>query len=487
MIIEISKATHAMGLELSQLTNSQRKRMEIFVLTRWEVPKPRIAAFLEVCPDTVEKWTVRQQDEPMIWDKARNGRNCVYTDGDENRIIAFYCQTKQLPKCARGKWTLRKAEQKLLKCPDEVGVSPGKSTIHRILNKHHLKPHRKKYFLHISDPDFIPKMEHILYLRKNPPKNLFSFDECSGIQVLLRLARDLFMNQSQDRVSLWLEEFEYIRNGTVDLFAFLDVNSGNVSCRCHATHDGKILSAIFRDHVMALPEDEKIYYIMDNLSTHSTYDFCRLVAELSNVECPPELEKSTVAKRRKWLQSDKKRIAIHFTPFHGSWLNPVEIWFGFLAATVLGESFADPDLMIAAIQEYTEVWNREYAHGFKCNYDGEGLHKAIVKRFIDFINFPLNNMSHLFLKKQFCLLANLLNGYREKVPNSDWNELLSQVNNKQKALIEYINEDTKPKRKIESLNAFSTLIHYLEICFGNNKTKKRLETDNNRRKTRNAA
>ncbi len=204
----------------------------------------------------MEKWTVRQQDEPIIWDKARSGRNCIYTDADENRIIAFYCQTKQLPKCACGKWTLRKAEQKLLKYPDEVGISPSKSTIHRILNKHHLKPHRKKYFLHISDPDFFPKMDHILYLRKNPPKNLFSFDECSGIQVLLRLAQDLFMSKSKDRISLWLEEFEYIRNGTVDLLAFLDVNSGDVSCRCYATHGGEILSAIFRDHVVALPEDE---------------------------------------------------------------------------------------------------------------------------------------------------------------------------------------------------------------------------------------
>ncbi len=71
--------------------------------------------------------------------------------------------------------------------------------------------------------------------------------------------------------------------------------------------------------------------------------------------------------------------------------------------------------------------------------------------------------------------------------NSDWNELLFQINNKQKVLIEYINEDTKSKRQIESLNAFSNLIDYLEICLDKNKTTKRLETDNNRRKTRNAA
>ncbi len=269
MLNGISEAAQGMELGLSQLTEAEVKRIGIFVLTQWETPKQQISNLLEVRPETVEKWTARQGDEPVIWDQARIGRRRKYTDYDEKRIIAFYCQTRQLPKCACGKWTLRKAEQKLFKHPDEAGVSPSKSTIHRILNKNQLKPHRRKYFLHISDPNFFRAMEHVLYLRKNPPKNLFSFDECSGIQVLLRLTQDLFVTQSKENVSLWLEEFEYIRNGTVDLFAFMDVNHGNVSCYCRATHDGKMLSEIFREHVATLSVDESIHYLMDNLSTHS--------------------------------------------------------------------------------------------------------------------------------------------------------------------------------------------------------------------------
>ncbi|MCG2788861.1 MAG: transposase, partial [Actinomycetia bacterium] len=38
----------------------------------------------------------------------------------------------------------------------------------------------------------------------------------------------------------------------------------------------------------------------------------------------------TVEERKLWLSSGDKRITIHFVPFHGSWLNMIEIWFSLL-------------------------------------------------------------------------------------------------------------------------------------------------------------
>jgi hypothetical protein len=63
-------------------------------------------------------------------------------------------------------------------------------------------------------------------------------------------------------------------------------------------------------------------YIMDNLNTHFNDEFCKAVAELSNVTYDPL---KTGFERRQWLQRENKRIVIHFTPFHGSWLNMIEI------------------------------------------------------------------------------------------------------------------------------------------------------------------
>lgn len=84
---------------------------------------------------------------------------------------------------------------------------------------------------------------------------------------------------------------------------------------------------VFKEHVRTLPSDAQIHYIMDNLNTHFHDHFCEAVAELSDETYTP-IEHG--AERRKWLQKDDKRIVVHFVPFHGSWLNMIEIWFGIL-------------------------------------------------------------------------------------------------------------------------------------------------------------
>jgi hypothetical protein len=48
-----------------------------------------------------------------------------------------------------------------------------------------------------------------------PPPKFFFFDECPGIQVLKRLAPDM----QTEEMKIRLEEFEYIRNGTMDVLA----------------------------------------------------------------------------------------------------------------------------------------------------------------------------------------------------------------------------------------------------------------------------
>ena len=41
------------------------------------------------------------------------------------------------------------------------------------------------------------------------------------------------------------------------------------------------------------------------------------------VPCPSEKELQDLEKRVQWLTAENKRIVIHFTPYHGSWLNQV--------------------------------------------------------------------------------------------------------------------------------------------------------------------
>ncbi len=96
---------------------------------------------------------------------------------------------------------------------------------------------------------------------------------------------------------------------------------------------------------------------MDNLSSHRSYPFCQLVAELSGIECPPEQQLCTQAKRVEWLGRQDKRGIIHFTPYHGSWLNWIEFWFGIMGRKVLGESFGSSDELKAAVEAFANEWN----------------------------------------------------------------------------------------------------------------------------------
>ena len=166
-------------------------------------------------------------------------------------------------------------------------------------------------------------MEQIINLYLNPPQHLYCFDECTCIQALKRLTPNLPVAADQPV----LEDFDYNRNGTTDLIAFLDPATGKVDGQCVPNHNRHTLCRVFTEHVQALPPNTEIHYIADNLSTHYHDDFCHTVAQLSGVSYSPL--KSGV-QRRKWLASKDKRIAVHFVPFHASWLNMVEIWFGLL-------------------------------------------------------------------------------------------------------------------------------------------------------------
>lgn len=443
-------------------------RYQIIALHKRGVEKGVIAYFVNLDISTVNRWAERAESDMELKDKPRPGRPLVYDDAVRHRVVAFYCQTTPLP--GAGRWTLRWAEKILKITPELVGAGAmlSRSTIWRILNSQNLKPHRRKYFLQIADPDFFPKMEHLIQVYKTRKKNLFCYDECTGIQVLLRIAPHVHPEMSEKKKKAWLEEFEYIRNGTIDLLAFMDVQTGKVNAACKPDHTKKTFLSVFEQHVAvaSVNQDERIDYIMDNLASHYSYEFCTLVAKLSNVACPDRSELKTSQQRHKWLQSEEKRIVIHFTPFHGSWLNMIEIWFGIIGAKCLKESYASPDELLQAIDSFAEIWNTKFAHAFTWKYDGVGLHEKVVKRFIKFLYSSSEKLHIKFLTKQLLLMINIINQYWGKVPINHWQQLLDLLNEKEKSLRDCIDKDGKPKRKKKAGEAMEKLFVTLSNSLG---------------------
>ena len=444
-----------MELPLDEFSEREKQRLAIAVLSHSEVDSQQIAEFIGVHEDTVKRWEDKNKSEFNVWDLPHSGRKRTFGVEIEDRFIAFFCQSK--PFETAGRWSLRWAEKFLNMKGEHIGASPSRSTMNRMLQRHDLKPHKNRYFLQITDPDFFPKMERLIQLYKNPPEYLFCFDECPGIQILKRLTPDLYPGDEGGMLK-WVNEFEYIRNGTTDLFAFLDVNTGTVKANFRADHKKETFLQEFRTHAGFYPENARLNYIMDNLASHSTYEFCQTVAELSGIQCPSKEELITVVLRREWLQNDSKRIIINFTPFHGSWLNMVEIVFRLVGDKVFKDSYGSPDELHQATEKYFKEWNENWAHPFTWKYDGKGLHQKIVQRLTSILNHSADEITLQYLTKSSLLMVNMIQDHWQEVSVDVWTKLFVIIDQRKAQLKEAIELSTQPIVSVKAEAAFNQLL-----------------------------
>lgn len=177
-------ACHACAPPMAAERVSYRKA--VLILAAAGVGVKAIACFVQRSVVVARRWIRRGTQTNDLNDRHRCGRPRVYSEEIHVKLVAFYCQVR--PLAGTGRWTFRWAALHLAEHPQRVGAAPSKSTLHRVLRRNKLKPHQSRYFLHISDPEFFPKMEHLIALYKHPPRNLFFFDESPGIQILTRLA-----------------------------------------------------------------------------------------------------------------------------------------------------------------------------------------------------------------------------------------------------------------------------------------------------------
>ena len=430
-----------------------QQRKEIAILHQNNILPGRIAWFCQSHLQTVKRWIIRIESEGTISDHPRSGRPAIFTQEICLKTIAFYCQVSPLPGCSA--WSLRWAEAYLKEHPELINYSMSRSSIQRILKMHVLRPHKQKYFLQITDPDFFPKMEHIIGLYLNPPDYLFCFDECTGIQALQRLAPDLPAGKGQP----YSKESQYKRNGISNLMAFLRPATGDIFGRCTPDHNTQTFSEVFTEHINQQPDDAVLHYICDNYSTHFHDEFCKTVARLSGVRYSPL---KTGKERRAWLQSENKRIVVHFLPFHGSWLNMIEIWFGLLKNKCLKNGwFESVTLLSQAIYDFIGTWNTYFAHPFTWTYRGEDLYGKVVHRFMKLLQIESRQMDIGFLTKQLLLMKNIFQRYWMQVDNEDWQQLLNLIIQKGPYIKELIDCAAKAKQRLKADQNLTELIRIL--------------------------
>ncbi len=130
---------------------------------------------------------------------------------------------------------------------------------------------------------------------------------------------------------------EYVRNGTVRIFAFVEPLGGayHVSVREHRTAVDWTEEIKYLVDVM-YPDAKKIILVMDNLNTHKPSSLYKRYS--------PEEARRII-----------KKLEMHYTPKHGSWLDVAEIELNVMTRQCLSRRISD----IEQLRRELSAWEIE--------------------------------------------------------------------------------------------------------------------------------
>lgn len=286
-----------------------------------------IARRCGVDADTVRRWRRRFGEtgvEGVGVIAEGRGRKSWLPDGTVAEIVRV--TQHELPPDTSTHWTTRSLAE-------YMGV--GKDTVARVWRDNNLKPWKVDRFKVSTDPHFEEKLIDVVGLYLDPPQRavVFSFDEKTQVQALDRTQPSLPIRPGRAGTMT----HDYKRHGTTDLFAALNVATGEVITECRKRHTGVDVLAFFKRIDRTVPRRLDVHVVLDNLSAHMG----------------PEVTK--------WLADPRRaRWHLHFTPTSSSWLNLVEHWFSQLTQRRLrrGVFTSVPDL-IEAIELWAKCWNED--------------------------------------------------------------------------------------------------------------------------------
>jgi len=270
--------------------NALAMRARIVLASAAGESNDRIAARLHLNPHTVGKWRARFLARGIegLTDEPRPGAPRTVSDAEVERVLTLTLEA--LPREATH-WSTRAMAQR-------TGLS--QSTVSRIWRAFALKPHRSETFKISKDPLFIDKVRDIVGLYLHPPDRalVLAADEKSQIQALDRSQPLLPIRPGQ----VERRTHDYVRHGTTNLFAALEVKTGRVIGELHRRHRAKEFLHFLNTIDGQVPPTLDVHLILDNYGTHKT----------------PQIHR--------WLLRHP-RFHLHFTPTGASWLNLVEAWF----------------------------------------------------------------------------------------------------------------------------------------------------------------
>lgn len=187
----------------------------------------------------------------------------------------------------------------------------------------------------LANGEFVYHMEDVLEVYQRPYEPQYPtvcMDETSK-QLVGEVAQPLPLQAGHPACY----DYEYIRNGVNNLFMFFEPLAGQRYVRVTERRTKMDWAYAVRELVdQYYPDAVRITLVMDNLNTHS-------LGSLYEAFEPAEAQRIA------------RRLEIHYTPKHGSWLNMAEIELGVLNRQCLDRRIPDP----ATLQRYVAAWQTQ--------------------------------------------------------------------------------------------------------------------------------
>ncbi len=260
----------------------------------------------------------------------------------EAQIIATLCTER--PE-GRERWTIRAITDRSIEL--EIVKQVSHETVRTVLKKNDLKPWQSKAWCvgPGGDGNYVYRMEDVLdvYMQPyDPNRPQVCLDEGS-VQFLSEKREALPMEPGKVRKI----DYEYEREGYCSIFLACEPLKGKTITQVTERRTKKDFAHFLR-HVVddSYPHAEQIVLVMDNLNTHQ-------LGTLYEVFPPEEARRLC------------KKLDIHYTPLHGSWLNMAEIELSVLGRQALHGRLKDMN----SVQERVSAWQAQRdAHPVTINW-----------------------------------------------------------------------------------------------------------------------
>jgi transposase len=307
------------------------KRAQILLAAHDGVSDDDIVRVVSTSGSTVSRTKRRFVEgnlERALSEETRPGAARKLSGKETALLVATACSN---PPLGRKRWTLKLLAGEMVRLTEHEDLSY--ETVRRRLAEDDLKPwQRDMWCIPQVDGTYVARMEDVLDLyaaEPDPNRPVVCFDE-SPTQLIGEVRQPIPAEPGQPERF----DYEYRRNGTANLFVFLDAHRSwrHVKVTDHRTSTD--FAGCMRDLVDThYPNADRIRVVLDNLSTHTA-------GALYETFAAPEAHRIL------------QRLEFHYTPKHASWLNMVEIEIGVLRGQCLDRRIGERTVLETEIKAW---------------------------------------------------------------------------------------------------------------------------------------